>query len=566
MGWKSRWLLICCCVLQLVPSAVSELSNIPIKTHKYEYNGYGNNEENPTWGSAFGTRVRMVPDVDGFLQRPGVPRSEHTDAGLPSARRIMEELFQLPALKQKKASESTNDFKLNFGMLMSSDSIHPAGTNASEPFDLTGDGNFSDGVHCPVTGQFQPTLGYNKSFPRFQHRLVSDKDDEPIRATVNDVTAFLDLGCIYGTSDEANDEIRNPNDKRLFDLVDNGQGLLPRRPYIRSCFGIIPTGYAMHVLWMRLHNHVAEIISKENSGMDDEDVFQPARNYVIATYQKIALTKYVPSLLGDAMDPYPGYNASADPSIDEYFAAITYRYGHSEQPNVVRLADEDFLPTSQDPILMRDAYHKNAQAIVERIGGIESVIRGAIVSPTKPFDYSFEVDLNFYSKATSMVDVQRARDVGIPPYNQARRNFGLEPVGSIRELVEGSANFTEELVNVMQNLYGNDIEKVDSYVGTLFEKPINDNGLFGPSLIMSAKDQINRIRTGDRFWYEKTFTEDEIAALPSMSDIVKLVCTGMEKFPETFFRVYRFGNEGISATDNGQSCEGGQKNQVGLLG
>ena len=267
---------------------------------------------------------------------------------------------------------------------------------------------------------------------------------------------------------------------------------------------------------------------------------------MIATYQKIVLTKYVPSLLGDSMGNYTGYDETVDPSIDEYFAAITYRYGHSEQPNVVRLADEDFMPTSQDPILMRDAYRTDAQGIVTSVGGIEDVIRGAVVNPTKPFDYSFEIDLNFYSEATSMVDVQRSRDVGIPPYNEARRNFGLEPVGSIRELVEGNGyNSTNdynstELVNVMENLYGNDIEKVDSYVGTLFEMPIEKEGLFGPSLTMSTKNQINRIRTGDRFWFEKTFTPDEIAALPSMSDVVKLVCQGMDKFPETYFRVYSF--------------------------
>lgn len=71
------------------------------------------------------------------------------------------------------------------------------------------------------------------------------------------------------------------------------------------------------------------------------------------------------------MGPYTRYDLSVDPSIDEYFALITHRHGHSEQSNVIRLADENFLPTPQDPILMRVAYQKNPQKIVENAGGIE---------------------------------------------------------------------------------------------------------------------------------------------------------------------------------------------------
>lgn len=549
----------------LAATTRAELSNIPIKTHKYEYDGSGNNINNPRWGTAGSPRIRRFPSEDGFKERPGVPRSEFTD-GLPSARQIMEELFRFPALKKKKASTSTNDLKLLFGMVVDGDILGAAGKNESEPFDLTGDGNFTDGIFCPVTGKFEATDGYAKSFPRYNHQLVETPDGEAVRATSNKGTSWMDLGCLYGTTEKENQDIRTFEGGN-FDMVDNGNGLLPRKPYLRECFGVVPGTYSLQVLWMRLHNHVAKIIADEHLGMVDEDIFQAARNYVTATYQKNVITKYIPALLGDSMGPYQGYDPSLDPSLDEYFGAVTYRYGHSEQPGVVRLVDEDFLPTSDDPILLRSAYHGNPQQIVERAGGIEVVLRGATMTPTKSYDYYFEDDLNFFAKATSMVDVQRARDVGIPPYNQARRNIGLEPMSSIRELVVTEGGYdNDELVRVMENLYGNDIEKVDSYVATLFEKPTIPDGLFGPSLTKSTRDQIHRIRSGDRFWYENTFTEDEINALPSLTEAIKLVCEGMDKFPETFFRVYGFEQNGPDRGGEDDNCEGEFKNQVGLLG
>lgn len=162
---------------------------------------------------------------------------------------------------------------------MSSDSRSAAGTNESEPFDLTGDGTFMYGLFCPVTGQFETAQDYNKSFTRYNNRLVSGKEaDEPIwiRATTNDGTALLDLEYIYGTSEEENNKTRNQTDRRLFGLVDKGSGFLPRDPYIRKCFGAVPGSYALQVVWMRLHNHVADIISEDNRGLDDEVFFQAA--------------------------------------------------------------------------------------------------------------------------------------------------------------------------------------------------------------------------------------------------------------------------------------------------
>ena len=118
-------------------------------------------------------------------------------------------------------------------------------------------------------------------------------------------------------------------------------------------------------------------------------------------------------------------------------------------------------------------------------------------------------------------------------------------------------------MSILRNLYGDDIEKVDSYVGTLFEIPIEEDGIFGPILTMSTKDQLNRIRTGDRYWYENVYSEKEILEMPLLADIVKLVCDGMDKFPDNFFRVYGGASIGDGSEDD---CKATSSNQISLLG
>lgn len=42
---------------------------------------------------------------------------------------------------------------------------------------------------------------------------------------------------------------------------------------------------ATSIVWFRYHNHLVEELAKKNSSWSDEDLFQHARKWVIATYQ-----------------------------------------------------------------------------------------------------------------------------------------------------------------------------------------------------------------------------------------------------------------------------------------
>lgn len=542
--------------------------------HEYEYSGTNNNPENPTFGVAKTPRVRNMPPGNGiYFNDDSTPLSEE-NSDLPSARRIMEELFRKPIPTQTKALRC--ELLLYFGLLISADTMK-MGMNTSEPFHVPCDGQLEDALFCPATGNSYCAGGSGNDTTtntptsqtnvfRANHEYVDGQ-----RATVNGKTAFLDMDFLYGGTKEQADKIRSFEGGQL-DLVDNGAGLLPRGMTGNLDMNTVPTLYALSVVFMRFHNYVAKYTMEENPDLTDEQIYNSARNYVIATYQKMVLNNYVPAITGDTLGTYPGYDPSVNPAIDEFFGAVSYRYAHTEQPAVIRLMDPNYVPTTADPIFLRDAFRPKQEDGIERIvtdvaEGIENVLRGATFTPKKPYDSYFVDDLNLFTP-TSVLDIQRARDVGIPPYNEVRRRMGLNPAGSIYDLVMWN-NFgisyeeAEGLVAILQNLYNNDVEKVDAYVGALFEGADESMGGFGPLFEKSFTDQFNRIRVGDRFWFENVYSEEEQKEMLTLTDMIKLVCDGMDKFPWDPFAVWGTDKNVVVEED----CDvPTQFNQVSLLG
>jgi peroxidase len=317
----------------------------------YAYDGLGNNLEQPAWGASNKPRARLLPSFAGFW-RDGVPRDE-TNSGLPSARRVMEQVFRQAKPRKDKAS---NDMLLQFGLFIVFDVLGKGG-NSSEPFPVPCDGELTDLLFCPVTGQvFNNETPDNKIHVlRNQHTMLAGANNpNHLRASINKGTAFLDLGSIYGTTPEAVSKVRL-HEGGLLAMDANGLPLdkSPRK------YNSSPGAFSYIVVFMRFHNQIANKYAQDNPNWTDEELFQGARQYTIAVYQSIIADKYLPALLGDfTLNAYQGYDPTVDPSIDEFFASLSFRYGHSSLSNLVRLLDGQFQPTPQDPLFLRDVFRQ----------------------------------------------------------------------------------------------------------------------------------------------------------------------------------------------------------------
>ena len=119
--------------------------------------------------------------------------------------------------------------------------------------------------------------------------------------------------------------------------------------------------------------------------------------------------------------------------------------------------------------------------------------------------------LDFSHHDVLAINMQRARDHGLPDFNSARMAYGLDPVTQFEGL-NPLYGVVEEVTRSIENLrkvYNNDISKCDMWACGLAETvPFDFSDLVGvpagPGELFSEVvfDQFMRIRHGDRFWYE----------------------------------------------------------------
>ena len=68
-----------------------------------------------------------------------------------------------------------------------------------------------------------------------------------------------------------------------------------------------------HTIFMREHNRVCDEVVKNDPSLSDEEIYQAARNYVVALLQKITYKDFLPLLLGSELyrkyiGDYEGYD------------------------------------------------------------------------------------------------------------------------------------------------------------------------------------------------------------------------------------------------------------------
>ncbi|CAL9683473.1 unnamed protein product [Knipowitschia caucasica] len=565
--------------------------------------GVCNNLKSPHLGASNTPFIRWLPAEydDGISQPKGWNNRTINNFLLPLVRQVSNNILATTDAGVINDRELThmvtlfgqwNDHDLTFTPFSPSIRSYSNGINCEESCERTdpclpiaippGDPRLPTGKDsCIPVFRSARTCGTGFSTYNFSREAIK-------REQMNALTAFLDLGQVYGSEEKLALFLRDTeNEGGLMrvntEFRDNGRELLPftglemnmcaTRKRITNdtnakevpCFiagdvrvdeniALTP----LHTLFLREHNRVARALKRINPQWDNETLYQESRKILGAYTQIFVFRDYLPHIVGpDAMHRllgrYPGYNPRVDPSVSNVFATAVYRFAHlAIQPMLTRL-DANYREHPQFPsVSLSQSFFAPWRIVFE--GGVDPLIRGLISRPAKLntqdhmmvdalrerlFQFVRQLALDLGS-----LNMQRGRDHGLPGYNAWRRFCGLSAPRNQAELAQVMNN--TELAQKLLDLYGTP-ENIDVWLGGVSE-PFVRGGRVGPLFACLIANQFKDIRQGDRFWYENpgVFTKRQRLALSRVT-LSRVICdnTGITTVPQDVFRAWSRSNRPV---------------------
>jgi hypothetical protein len=281
----------------------------------------------------------------------------------------------------------------------------------------------------------------------------------------------------------------------------------------------------VHHLWFREHNRIAKRIAELNGGYSSDQVFQVARQILIAELQKIVYKDYLPIILGSAysqMSTYKGYNPAINPSVANSYDAAAGRFGHSMvQPFFERLG-VNYTQVPEGPLILAGSFF-NTSSI--RTYGVDVMARGLVHNESRIVDRFFTSTLShqlFTSKPTDpgmdliSINLQRGRDHGLPPY-VTWKQWALSTCKLASDFVNSST-----VERLFRQVYGS-LASVDLYAGSVSEQHVK-GGLVGATFACIIIQNFAALRDGDRFYYENVLTRKQIHEINAKASMSQLIC------------------------------------------
>jgi hypothetical protein len=499
--------------------------------------GTGNNLANPEWGSTGEQLLRVSPAeyADGISAPAGADR--------PGAREISN------AIVAHSDEATPNDRNLTAY-------IYIWGQFIDHDLDLTGAATPREAIHVPVPAgdpDFDADNTGTQTIP--VNRSIFDPatgtgTDNP-RQQINQITAWLDGSVIYGSDAETAASLRTLAGGKL-KTISSPTGDLPpiddNGNYlggdVRANENIELT--SMHTLFVREHNRLAGEIAAANPSLSDEEIYQRARALVIAELQVITYKEWLPALLGPgALSRYGGYNDDVNPGIANEFSSAVFRL-HSTINDDVEFFDNegraitfDYVNSNGETITVEgevalfEAFFNPA---LFKVSGVDGILKYAASTHMEELDNQIVNSLrNFlFTQASGGLDlaslnIQRGRDHGLADYNAVRVAYGLPAVDDFDDITSNP-----EVQQVLEELYGN-VDNIDLWVGAMAEDHVR-GGSVGPLARRVIAEQFQRLRDGDRFWYQRAFSGRQLDRLErtTLADIIERN-TGVEGLQDNVF-------------------------------
>ncbi len=541
--------------------------------------GTGNNFHHPQWGSTDEQLLRVGPAEygDGISTPAGADRL---------GARVISNALVTHSSADTPTDRNLTPYIYIWGQFLDHDMDLTTAATPAESFGIpvpAGDPYFdpnSTGTQVIplMRSVFDPATGTSTGNPREQ---------------INLVTSWIDGSMVYGSDTTRAAALRTGIGGRL-KVMSSAVGDLPplntlglpnandahRAPDdqlflagdVRSNENIELT--SMHTLFLREHNRLAAQIAAANPGLNDEEIYQRARAMVIAEIQVVTYKEWLPALIGSgALRSYRGYKANVDPAIANEFSTAVFRL-HSAINDDVEFFDNDGRPieftyvndlgqtvTVDGEISLADAFFNPT---LFKQTGVDGILKYAASSQMEEIDNQLVDSLrNFLFGAPGQggldlasLNIQRGRDHGLADYNATRAAYGLPRVTSFAQITSDEA-----VQQQLEAVYGN-VDNIDLWVGALAEDHCRGASV-GPLTRRVLAEQFERLRDGDRFWYQRAFSGSALFRLErtTLADIIERN-TSVEGLQNNVF-VYKARVEGTVFFD--RNSNGRQDRHEGAL-
>ena len=534
-------------------------------------NGTCNNLFYPLNGAANVPFARMLPAeyTDGISRPVGQDQVDKFSGPWPSPRTISHTLMQDVAVENEHLTHMFMqwgqflDHDMDLAPMFTEDDCGCSVTDRCLPIPV----DPNDGIYGRNTSHNGRCLKLSRSIPACR---CPEHDSEVPRSQINQLTSYIDASNVYGSTDELAARLR------LFSgglLKEGGRthtfkGNLPfqNEKAEHSDLHFFEAGderaneqvglTIMHTIWMREHNRIARYLGRLNPCWGDNKLYYESRKIVGAMAQAITYNEFLPQLFGSQyrtfVPRYSYYNPFVDSTIPNEFATAAFRFGHSLiQPFLLRL-DKDFRSVPEGPISLVDAFF-NPNAYFKS-NGTDPILRGLLVENARVIDefISSVLTSKLFADGPTRIgadlaslNIQRGRDHGLAPYRKWERLCKVLFPGM------NTSFYYKNTVQKLKDLYGPDGFRngIDLWVGGLAEQKIS-GGQVGPTFACIMGLTFQRLRDGDRFWFEHPhiFTYQQRAQLRKTS-LSKVICNNADNIRHVQRNAFRADQSRVSCSN-----------------
>jgi len=546
-----------------------------------QLDGSCNNLRNPNYGETYTPFKRfLLPDYSDNVSEVKAPKSGNP-LDFANSRKICTEVHQ----DQRKDDYKVTSFFVAFGQIV----IHDTMMFRSDRFDCCAkstDAQMSE--QCAATSlvkdYFYHTL-HKKTcmgFTRSQSAVTRGCKLGP-RQQLNRQSAGLDASYIYAQYKDLMDRLRVMSDgklkvetgsnvqrltickegatsKGILTCIDDNKDVQNIENIVfdtqeDGCKGLTgdnrvnttPGLYVESLLFVRLHNWICVQLkaAATSSSPTDEQLFQEARRIVIAIYQHVVFSEWLPAFIGRTymqmygLSPLPkgrGYFKGYDPKEElgayNVASAAAMRVGHSLVSGIFSTVDPDTYKWDKSVPLstvMEKPFTQCVDAVILGLVKQAAHHRGKSMSEQMT-NYLFQPEGLDFGADLCTININRGRDHGVPGYNKWRKWCGLSEIKTWNDaykILDAAA------VNKYKNLYKHP-DDIDLFSAGVSEKIME--GVVGPTFgcIMARSFRTSKI--ADRFWYENKignvgFTQDQLMSIKSWTfrDIICLLGDDISK-------------------------------------